>query len=200
MFFQRFYDERLAHASYLVGCQASGEAIVIDPARDTSAYHATAQEQKLRIVGVTETHIHADYLSGTRQLAHETGARMYLSDEGGPDWTYDFVGPNDQLLKMGTPSSSATSPSGSPHPRPTPEHLSFAHRPPRQFPAHRRFRGDFLFVGDVSRPDLLEKAAGMRYHTKRRPTALQLSRKVSQPPRPPANLASPGAGSACGKL
>ena len=83
MFLKRFYDEGLAQASYLVGCQATGEAIVIDPARDTQPYHEVAKSEGLRLVAVTETHIHADFLSGSRQLAHETGATMMLSAEGG---------------------------------------------------------------------------------------------------------------------
>ena len=86
MYFERFYDDRLAQASYLVGCQASGEALVVDPARSVEKYLKSAEKQGLRIVGVTETHIHADFLSGTRELAHRTGARMYLSKEGGSDW------------------------------------------------------------------------------------------------------------------
>jgi hydroxyacylglutathione hydrolase len=202
MFFQRFYDDRLAHASYLVGCQASGDAIVIDPSRDTAAYHATAQEQKLRIVAVTETHIHADYLSGTRQLAEETGARMYLSDEGGPDWTYGFVGPNDQLLKDGDIIKLGNLTLQALHtPGHTPEHLSFllTDHPASSQPIGV-FSGDFLFVGDVGRPDLLEKAAGMR--DTMRKGAQQLYDSLEKFRNLPDHLQiwpAHGAGSACGK-
>ncbi|MHB1628199.1 MAG: MBL fold metallo-hydrolase, partial [Bacilli bacterium] len=91
MLLKYFYDEKLAQASYLVGCQATGEAIVIDPSRDISAYLQTAEAEGVRIVGVTETHIHADFLSGARELAAQTDATLYLSAEGGPDWTYRFL-------------------------------------------------------------------------------------------------------------
>ena len=69
MFFRHFFDPRLAQASYLVGCQATGEALVIDPNRDVAQYIAAAAAEKLRITHVTETHIHADFLSGARELA-----------------------------------------------------------------------------------------------------------------------------------
>src|SRR5690625_5252663 len=88
MLLERIYDEDLAQASYLIGCQAEGEAVVVDPRRDIDVYMRVAEENDMRIVGVAETHIHADYLSGTRELAAATGAAMYVSDEGGPDWTY----------------------------------------------------------------------------------------------------------------
>ena len=88
MLLERIYDEDLAHASYIIGCQAEGEALVIDPRRDLGDYLRIAEANGMRIVGVTETHIHADYLSGTRELAAATGATVYVSDEGGPDWTY----------------------------------------------------------------------------------------------------------------
>ena len=88
MLLERIYDEDLAQASYLIGCQASGEALVIDPRRDLGEVLSRAQAHGLRIVAVTETHIHADYLAGTRELAAATGATVYVSDEGGPDWTY----------------------------------------------------------------------------------------------------------------
>ncbi|MGN0126368.1 MBL fold metallo-hydrolase, partial [Glutamicibacter soli] len=69
MLLERFYDEDLAQASYFIGCQAKGEAIVIDARRDISEYLALAAKNGMRIVAATETHIHADYLSGTRELA-----------------------------------------------------------------------------------------------------------------------------------
>ncbi len=83
MLVRRFYDARLAQASYLIGCQQSGEAIVIDPARDIAQYVDAAREEGVRITHVTETHIHADFVSGTRELAAATGARKVLSAEGG---------------------------------------------------------------------------------------------------------------------
>ena len=90
MFFKRFYDDGLAQASYLIGCDASGEAVVVDANRDIEQYVAAAAEEQLRITHVTETHIHADFVSGSRELAKRTDATLLLSVEGGTDWQYAF--------------------------------------------------------------------------------------------------------------
>src|SRR5690625_7845680 len=90
MFFEHIYDKSLAQGSYLVGCQVTGEAIVIDAKRDVDTYVEIAKQNNLRITHITETHIHADYLSGSSELAAIKGAKMYLSDEGGEDRQYDF--------------------------------------------------------------------------------------------------------------
>ncbi len=90
MFFEHIYDKSLAQGSYLVGCQVTGEAIVIDAKRDIDTYLKIAEYNKLKITHITETHIHADFLSGSRELAAATGADLYLSDEGGEDWQYEF--------------------------------------------------------------------------------------------------------------
>src|SRR5690606_4909958 len=91
MLVRRFYDDRLAQASYLVGCQRTGEAIVIDPPRDIAEIVAAARGEGLRITRVTETHIHADFVSGARELAAATGATLLLSAEGGSDWQYGYA-------------------------------------------------------------------------------------------------------------
>ena len=98
MLLERIYDEDLAQASYVIGCQAKNEAIVVDPRRDVQEYLDLAAHHGMTITHVTETHIHADYLSGTRELAHATGAQIHLSGEGGEDWAYGFEG---NLLKDG---------------------------------------------------------------------------------------------------
>ena len=90
MFFKHIYDTSLAQGSYLIGCQAKGEAIVIDAKRDVDTYLEIAKENNLKITHITETHIHADFLAGSRELAEITGAQLYLSDEGGADWQYEF--------------------------------------------------------------------------------------------------------------
>ena len=162
MLFVRLFDEPLAQASYLIGCSSSGEAVVIDPNRDASQYIATAEAHGLRITAVTETHIHADFVSGTRELAARTGAAMYLSAAGPPEWQYRFGRePGVVLLadrdtfRVGYIELRAVHTPGH-----TPEHLSFlvtdtaaAHEP------MGIVTGDFVFVNDVGRPDLLEKAA-----------------------------------------
>ena len=102
MILKRFYDDKLAHASYLIGCPASGEACIIDPNRDIAQYTGAARAEGLKITAVTETHIHADFLSGSRELAQKTGATLYLSDEGSSDWKYGFASePNVKLVKDG---------------------------------------------------------------------------------------------------
>jgi hydroxyacylglutathione hydrolase len=91
MFMRMIYDERLAQAAYLIGCQRTGEGIVIDPERDVDRYIDLANEHGLRIVAVAETHIHADFLSGARELAAELGVKVYVSGEGGSDWQYGWL-------------------------------------------------------------------------------------------------------------
>ncbi len=85
MFFRRFYDDQLAQASYLLGCQATGQALVVDPNRHVEPYLRAAEAEGLRVTHVTETHIHADFVSGARELAERAGARLLLSDAGGAD-------------------------------------------------------------------------------------------------------------------
>src|SRR5690606_34915864 len=102
MFFQRLYDAGLAQASYIVGCQSTGEALVVDPIRDIAQYLDVAAKEGLRITHVSETHIHADFVSGARELANATGARLLLSDEGDEDWKYAFAASDGaQLLHDG---------------------------------------------------------------------------------------------------
>ena len=162
MLVRRFYDTKLAQASYLVGAMETGEAVVIDPNRDIDQYIRAAAEDGVRITHVTETHIHADFLSGSRDLAAETGATLLLSDEGGPDWRYTFAAEsNAVLLKDGDSFNVGRVRVDIWHtPGHTPEHLTFlvtdtdaASEP------IAAITGDFVFVGDVGRPDLLERAA-----------------------------------------
>jgi hydroxyacylglutathione hydrolase len=203
MILKRLYDDSLAQASYLLGCPASGEALVIDPNRDVAQYVEAAAAEGLRIVAVTETHIHADYLSGSRELARSTGARLYLSDEGGDDWKYAFASDEEAVLlrdgdhfEVGGFRIDVLKTPGH-----TPEHISLilteeaASSEPLGV-----FTGDFVFVGDVGRPDLLETAAG--FAGTMEASARTLFRSLSQiKTLPPHLLLWPahGAGSACGK-
>jgi hydroxyacylglutathione hydrolase len=161
MFFKHVYETGLAQASYLVGCQATGEAIVIDPKRDIDTYLEIAEQENLKITHIAETHIHADFLSGSRELANATGAEIYLSDEGGNDWQYHFphIGLKDKdTFKVGNLLFEVMHSPGH-----TPEHISFilTDTASSNHPV-MIFTGDFVFVGDVGRPDLLEKAAGIK--------------------------------------
>src|SRR5260221_12314519 len=102
MLLKRLYDDRLAQASYLIACQESGTALIVDPLRDADRYVAAANKENVRITDVTETHIHADFVSGARDLARETGARLHLSDMGGADWKYDGIDANTDMLRDGS--------------------------------------------------------------------------------------------------
>ena len=163
MFFQRFYDKPLAQASYMIGCQRTGEAIVVDPNRDVTQYLDTAAKEGLRITHVTETHIHADFVSGARELAHRTGAELLLSDEGDADWKYAFAATDGaRLVRDGDHVMVGNIRFDVLHtPGHTPEHISFlVTDTPAASGPWGILTGDFVFVGDVGRPDLLEKAAG----------------------------------------
>ncbi|QFP75837.1 rhodanese-like domain-containing protein [Deinococcus sp. AJ005] len=159
MYFKRFYDTDLAQASYLLGCQKTGECLVINPVRDIQIYLDEARAQRLSITHVTETHIHADYLSGSRELTAATGARLLLSAEGGADWQYGFDHhPLDHgdVFKIGNIKIEVRHTPGH-----TPESLSFVVTDlPRGDLPVMLLSGDFVFVGDVGRPDLLDEAAG----------------------------------------
>src|SRR5690554_1019162 len=127
MIVKRFYDDKLAQASYLIGCAATGEALVVDPNRDADAYIAAAEAEGVEIRHVTETHIHADFLSGTRELAARTGAKVYLSAEGGPDWQYAWADEaGAELLRDGSEFRVGNIRVAAMHtPGHTPEHLTF---------------------------------------------------------------------------
>jgi len=204
MLLKYFYDTALAHASYLVGCQKSGEALVIDPARDVTQYLEAAKAQGLRIVGAAETHIHADFVSGSRELADRAGAKLYLSDAGPKEWKYEFADRYDAaLLKDGEEFYVGKVKLEVHHtPGHTPESISFvltdvgggATAPMGVF------TGDFVFVGSIGRPDLLETAAGVVGSAE--VGARQLYRSARRFRQLPDHLQvwpAHGAGSACGK-
>jgi hydroxyacylglutathione hydrolase len=160
MFFQHIYDKSLAQASYFIGCQKAGVAAIIDAKRDVDTYLEIAKANNMTITHIFETHIHADFLAGSRELAALTGAQLYLSDEGGEGWEYEFphVGLKDNdIVKLGNLSFKVMHTPGH-----TPESISFllTDHPASNEPV-MLFTGDFVFVGDIGRPDLLEKAAGM---------------------------------------
>lgn len=203
MILKRLYDDKLAQASYLIGCAASGEAVVVDPNRDAEQYLREAAAEGVRITHVTETHIHADYVSGSRELAARTGASLHLSGEGGEDWTYHFAAAEGAaLLKDGDSFHVGNVRIEAVHtPGHTPEHLSFlvtdtaaADRP------IAILTGDFVFVGDVGRPDLMEKAAGVEGTMEASArTLFQALQRFKRYPDYLQILPGHGAGSACGK-
>jgi hydroxyacylglutathione hydrolase len=200
---KRFYDDGLAQASYLLASERSDAALVVDPNRDVEQYIAAAEAEGLRIAHVTETHIHADFVSGSRELAQRTGATLYLSDEGGADWRYGYAAESGAVLlkhesriDVGDISITAVHTPGH-----TPEHLAFlvVDRSAAAAPLGM-LSGDFVFVGDVGRPDLLEKAANV--HGTMAASARQLFHSLERLRDLPDHLQiwpGHGAGSACGK-
>ncbi|MEX3610829.1 rhodanese-like domain-containing protein [Rothia sp. LK2588] len=200
MLFERIYEEGLSQASYFIGCQKKGTAVVVDARRDIQVYLDLAAKNGMDIVAVTETHIHADYLSGTRELAQATGAKIYISGEGGEDWQYGFEGErliHDSTISIGNITLTAQHTPGH-----TPEHLSFliTDGAVSQEPGYM-LTGDFVFVGDLGRPDLLDEAAGgvdTRFEGAKQ---LFASLKKSFLPLPDYVQVFPahGSGSPCGK-
>ncbi|MEM8960146.1 MAG: rhodanese-like domain-containing protein [Acidobacteriota bacterium] len=196
MLFESFTAEGLAHYSYAVGCQASKEMAIVDPQRDVDGYLAFAHAKGMRITHVLETHIHADFASGARELAERTGATVYESTyDAGETFEIDF--PHRDLadgdeVRVGNLRIRALHTPGH-----TPEHLSFL-----VFDETRSvdvpmmmLTGDFLFVGSLGRPDLLGEEA-------KRALANQLFDSVRQvlPALPDGLEIYPahGAGSMCG--
>ena len=199
MFFEHVYDKSLAQASYFIGCQKAGVAAVIDAKRDVDTYLEIAKANNMKITHVFETHIHADFLAGSRELAKLTGAEMYLSDEGGEGWEYEFShhGLKDgDKIEMGNLSFEVLHTPGH-----TPESISFLLTDnPASVKPVMLFTGDFVFVGDIGRPDLLEKVAGIVGTADT--GALQMYNSIQKFAELPDYIQvwpGHGAGSACGK-
>jgi hydroxyacylglutathione hydrolase len=201
MLLERYYDDSLAQASYLIACEESREAIVIDPNAVTP--YESLPRMRVRIKYVTETHIHADYFSGSRDLAAATRAELLLSGHGGADWSYATEGKlKPRLIRDGDTIMVGKVKIDVLHtPGHTPEHLSFVvtdtatgDRP------MGIITGDFVFVGDVGRPDLLEKAAKVKGSMESSARDLFRSlKKLSAFPEYVQIWPGHGAGSACGK-
>ena len=203
MLFRRFYDDNLAQASYMIACEKTREAIVVDPNSDVAQYTRAAGADRVRIAHVTETHIHADFVSGAHALAKAAGATLHLSGEGSKEWGYTnaaLKGAN--VLRDGSRVDAGQIRLRAAHtPGHTPEHLSFfvSDLARGQDPVGA-LTGDFVFVGDVGRPDLLERAAGAKGTTER--SARELFRSLRKLRAEPDHLQiwpGHGAGSACGK-
>lgn len=203
MIVKRFYDTGLAQTSYLIGCGAHGVAVVLDPNRDVEQYIRMAEQEGVRITHVTETHIHADFVSGARELAERTGAALYLSDEGDASWKYAYAADAGAVLvKNGDTFTVGNIIIEAVHtPGHTPEHLSFVVTDSAAATEPIAIvTGDFVFVGDVGRPDLLEKAAKLEGTMEQ--AARTLYRSLSKFRNYPDWMQvwpGHGAGSACGK-
>jgi hydroxyacylglutathione hydrolase len=202
MKFQQYYLECLSHASYLIGDESTGRAVVIDPQRDIAEYLADAEAAGLTIELVIETHFHADFLSGHLELAAATGAKIVYSSVAQAE--FETMGVADgERYTLGPDGSDAVTLEFLHTPGHTPESLSIVvYERASDIDAGAVpfgvFTGDTLFIGDVGRPDLLasigftrEELADMLYDS--------LHDKLM--PLPDATTVYPahGAGSACGK-
>lgn len=194
MILEQYYLGCLAQASYLIGDEGSGRAVVVDPRRDIEPYLAEAKERGLEITHVLLTHYHADFVAGHLELAKATGARIALGSAVPPEFEAQLLEDGD-TIEFGSVRIQAMHTPGH-----TPESVTYlvydlsrsAERP------HAALTGDTLFIGDVGRPDLLasvgvtkEELAGMLYdslHGK----ILKLDDEVLVYP-------AHGAGSMCGK-
>jgi hydroxyacylglutathione hydrolase len=198
VFFHQQFVPGLAIYSYMVGDEKSKRCAVIDPTRDVEAYLEIARREDLRITHVLETHVHADFVSGSAELKAQLGdeVQVVCSGMGGKEWTPPYA---DRVVADGDEISLGTVRLRAVHtPGHTYEHVSWA-----LFDETRSkdapwlvFTGDFLFVGDVGRPDLLGEEA-------RKTLARQLYHSVFEklPVLPDFTEVYPGhgAGSLCGK-
>src|ERR1039457_3368642 len=152
MYFEQFYLGCLAHASYLVGSE--GEGIVVDPQRDVEIYLEAAKKQGLVIRAIFESHLHADFVSGHRELAARTGATIYMGAQAGA--TFPHVPVRDGFqLKFGKAAIRVRETPGH-----TPESICLVVTDDEVTDEEESsapwavLTGDTLFIGDVGRPDL----------------------------------------------
>jgi glyoxylase-like metal-dependent hydrolase (beta-lactamase superfamily II)/rhodanese-related sulfurtransferase len=189
MYFEQFYLGCLAHASYLLGSE--GEAAVVDPQRDVDLYVEAAEKQGLKIKYIFETHLHADFVSGHRELAARTGAEIVLSRVAGA--TFPHLAVDDgAALRVGNLKIEVLATPGH-----TPESISLLVTDEEKGSVPWAvLTGDTLFIGDVGRPDLSPthtpmQLAGMLYDS--------LRDKLMTLPNSVTVYPAHGAGSLCGR-
>ncbi len=189
MYFQQFYLTCLSHASYMLGSE--GVAVVVDPQRDVSLYIDEAAVQGLKIEYVIETHLHADFVSGHRELADRTGAKIYLGARAGAKFPHVAVQDGDEIMFGRVILRFLETPGH------TIESISIAITDlDRRATPYAVLTGDTLFIGDVGRPDLApdltpQQLAGMLFDSLHQ-KLLPLGDDVEVFP-------AHGAGSLCGK-
>lgn len=190
MFFKQFYLGCLAHGSYLIG--SGGEAAVVDPQRDVEQYIEEAAREGFAIKYIIETHLHADFVSGHRELAEKTGAAIVFGAKAGAAFPH-IAAKDGDILKVGTINLSILETPGH-----TPESICVLAKDSADENPAKLFSGDTLFIGDVGRPDLVgskgfsgKEMAGMMYDT--------LHDKLLNLPDEIELFPAHGAGSLCGK-
>ncbi len=203
MILRRIYDDALAQASYLVACPETREAILFDPERDIDRYEADAARAGVRIVAVAETHVHADFLSGVPAFVRTRPVTAYVSACGAmPAWTAGgTLHPGARIVAVragdefgvGTLRFRVRHTPGHTAESVTFEALDRAGRP------HLLISGDFLFAGDVGRPDLgflATDGVSVDEAAERLRRSLEM---LDDLPEETGVLPGHGAGSACGK-
>ena len=194
MILHQFYLNCLAHASYIVGDEASGAAAVIDPQRDIQQYLTFAEQHGLRIAHVMLTHFHADFIAGHLELRDRVGARIYLGARAKAEYAFTPLADGERI-EMGDVRLQAIETPGH-----TPESISIAvyDRERSDTEPHAVLTGDTLFVGDVGRPDL---RAALGWSAADLGALLYDSLRTKLLALPDASLVYPahGAGSLCGK-
>jgi hydroxyacylglutathione hydrolase len=194
MILEQYYLGCLAHASYLVGDERSGEAVVVDPQRDVEQYLEDAARLGCRIGHVFLTHFHADFVAGHLELRERTGATIHLGARAEAEYPFDPMGDGD-VLELGAVRLEVLETPGH-----SPESISILAFDPAhsELEPYAVLTGDTLFIGDVGRPDLRAslgwsagELASMLYDS--------VHRKLAK--LPDATLVYPahGAGSLCGK-
>ena len=193
MIFEQFYLECLSHASYLVGDQTTGNAIVVDPQRDIAQYLDRARELNLTITHVLETHFHADFLSGHLELAKATGATICFGAEARPQFAAHLLADGERIVLGDVVVETRLTPGH------TPESASYVvYEHDGDAIPYGVLTGDTLFIGDVGRPDLLVsvgKTADELGHL----LFASIQNKLLTLPDPTRVFPAHGAGSACGK-
>ena len=192
MYFKQFYLACLAHASYLIG--SDGEAAVVDPQRDVDQYVAEAEAQNLKIKYIIETHLHADFISGHRELAARTGAQIVFGNEAQATISHLPVKDGDEL-SVGRVKLRIIETPGH-----TPESICVLVTDSEQDARgpQKVLTGDTLFIGDVGRPDL----AGGKGYTPQNMAAMMydsLHEKLMRLDDAVEVYPAHGAGSMCGK-
>src|SRR5215471_13710888 len=189
MYFEQFYLGCLAHASYMLSSE--GEAVVVDPQRDVEMYLKVAADRGVTIHHIFETHLHADFVSGHKELAARTGAKIYMGAQAGATFPHVAVSDGFQL-KFGETSIRVLETPGH-----TPESICLVVTDPeKSAEPWAVLTGDTLFIGDVGRPDLSPKhtpaqLAGLLYDS--------LHQKLMTLPDKVLVYPAHGAGSLCGK-
>ena len=195
MIFKQYYLGCLSHASYLIGDQAAGRAVVVDPQRDISAYLVDADAAGLSIERVIETHFHADFLSGHLELAEATGAVISYGEAaaGRTEFRIDVLA-DGQRIGLGDVTLEIRATPGH-----TPESISVVVFETADDTApHAVLTGDTLFIGDVGRPDLLS-SEGVSADDLARQLYHSLHDRLLTLPDDTLVYPAHGAGSACGK-